>query len=402
MPAAPPATIVLSQGTGSMEVLGRELADRLQVRRFDASRVLGPAEAFNLTPARAAARSLREVRLVRALRSLDGPVHFPNHHHARYGVALRGPYVVTVHDLVRHQDHRRSAPLIHSPSRVDRAMLALDLAGIRRATALIAVSESTKRDLVAEFGLDPATVHVIRPGIDRDRFRPVLPAPLPHPYIVFVGSEQPRKNLAALLDALRLLKAVPEHRHLRLIKVGAAGGSEAPFRRSTEERIARLGLQDDVDLVGRVGHRRLLEILSGAACLVQPSWHEGFGLPPLEAMACGCPVIVSDRGALPEIAGPAALVTQPTPEALAEEIDLVLGDRSLRQGLRMAGLGHVRNFDWARAADQTRRLYQSLSRACAWPAGRARLQPRPAGRLAARADRGRLRPGVPSPSPPVG
>jgi glycosyltransferase involved in cell wall biosynthesis len=95
---------------------------------------------------------------------------------------------------------------------------------------------------------------------------------------------------------------------------------------------------------------------------VQPSLYEGFGLPPLEAMACGCPVIVSDRGALPETAGPAALVTQPTAEALAENIDRMLGDRSLRERMRRAGADRVQQFDWDRTARDTLELYRSVCR----------------------------------------
>jgi glycosyltransferase involved in cell wall biosynthesis len=343
-----------------MEVLGRELAERLPVHRFDVSGLLGDAEAFNLPPWRAVARAGREIRLIRALRELTGLIHFPNHHHARYGPVLGRPYVVTVHDLVRHTDHRRPEPLIHRPSRIDRVMLERDLAGIRQASAIIAVSRTTRREMIEQLGLDPDRVHVIHPGIDPRRFHPVCGPPLSHRYILFVGSEQPRKNFDGLLEAFRLLKASGTHRQLRLIKAGDAGGAEAPFRRHTLERIADLGLQDEVELVGRVGHRRLLELLSGAACLVQPSWHEGFGLPPLEAMACGCPVVVSDRGALPEVAGPAALVTEPVPEALAAEIDLVLSDAGLREGLRLAGLAHAQRFSWRTAACRTLELYRRL------------------------------------------
>ncbi|HWD65009.1 MAG TPA: glycosyltransferase family 1 protein [Solirubrobacteraceae bacterium] len=366
-----PVTLVLSPGTGSMEVLGRELSERLAVRRFDAGRFLGQAEAFNLTPARAAARLGREVRLLKALRDVEGLIHFPNHHHARYGLGIHQPYVVTVHDLVRHLDDRRSAPLIHRPNRIDRRMLGLDLAGIRQAAALIAVSESTKRELIEHLNLDPQRIRVIHPGIDLDRFHPVKTPSGPYRYLLFVGSEQPRKNLAALLEALRLVKRSPEHAGLKLIKVGSAGGSEAPFRRQTLRLIASLGLERDVELAGRVTHRRLLELLSGAACLVQPSWHEGFGLPPLEGMACGCPVIVSDRGALPETAGPAAIVTSPAPEALAAEIELVLGDPDLREALRLAGLTHVQRFGWGDAAARTLDLYRSV-----WPGGIPRLRSR--------------------------
>lgn len=240
-------------------------------------------------------------------------------------------------------------------------MLALDVAGIRRAAAIIAVSESTKRDLVEHLGLSPERIRVVAPGIDRRRFAPVAPARLPYPYLLFVGSEHPRKNLPALLEAFAALKREPRYREVKLVKAGAAGGTEAPFRPRTLAALAAHGLQDEVKLAGHVSHERLIALYSGAQCLLQPSLYEGFGLPPLEAMACGCPVVVSDRGALPETAGPAALVTDPRPEALGQAIRAVLEDRTLRARLVHDGLAHVARFDWDRSAAATLEVYGQVA-----------------------------------------
>lgn len=351
---------MLSGGTGSMEVLGRELAARLPVGRMNSDHYRR-AETFNPTIARALSGGLRDIGMVRALRRLGGLIHFPHHHFARFGPAAGNPFVVTVHDLIRHLDRRGAEPLIHSPNLVDRALLDLDLAGIRRAAAIIAISNTTRRDLIDQLGLPAAKVRVISPGIDPRRYRPAGTESA-DPYLLFVGSEQPRKNLSALLGAFAALKRSGRHPNLRLVKVGDPGGSEAPFRARTLQAIRELDIADHIELPGRVPHQRLIELMSGARCLVQPSLYEGFGLPPLEAMACGCPVIVSDRGALPETAGPAALVTQPTAEALAENIDRMLGDRSLRERMRRAGADRVQQFDWDRTARDTLELYRSVCR----------------------------------------
>jgi glycosyltransferase involved in cell wall biosynthesis len=358
----PDVTLVVPRGTGSMQALAGELAARLPVRRLNTDIATASAEQYNLDW-RAAQRAARsDVAFLRTLARLRGLVHFPSHHLARYGALMRQPFVVTVHDLIRQFDRRRASPYIHRPTRRDRAVLALDVAGIRRAAAIIAVSEATKRDLVAHLGIDPERVHVIAPGIDRQRFHPVAPAPLPYRYVLCVGSEHPRKNLPALLGALAALKADARHRDLRLVKVGAAGGPEAPYRARTLAAVAEHGLDGDVHLTGQVSHADLLALYAGAQCLVQPSLYEGFGLPPLEAMACGCPVIVSDRGALPETAGPAALVSAPDADALAGAIGRVLGDGALRARLVRDGRAHVTRYDWAWTAAATLEVYRGVVR----------------------------------------
>jgi glycosyltransferase involved in cell wall biosynthesis len=201
---------------------------------------------------------------------------------------------------------------------------------------------------------------VIHPGIDCSRFRPVAPRALPYRYILFVGSEHPRKNLSALLGALRILKRDPSLRDLKLVKVGDPGGREAPFGDFTRQLVHRHDLQREVILRGRVSHETLLAMYSGAECLVLPSLYEGFGLPPLEAMACGCPAIVSDRGALPEIAGPAAIVTTPDADQLASAIRRVISDPRLRERLVSHGYRHVRRFSWSHAASQVGDVYERV------------------------------------------
>jgi len=357
--------LVTTVGGGSMDTYARCLTERLAgrdgVRTLETDVYQRVAELFNVPllslPAARAARE--DLRFLRRLRRVREPLHLPNHHLARYGRFLSVPYVVTVHDLIRYFDLRGRGPYIHRPNLRDRLYLGLDYAGIRRATALIAVSQTTKRDLVRHLGIPPERVAVVYEGLDHGLFRPVDRRLVDAPYILFVGSEHPRKDLPTLLCAFRLLKDQPRFGDLRLVKVGAAGGREAPFRRRTLAAVAALGLQDDVVFTGRVPDADLPAYYGGAACLVLPSRYEGFGFPPLEAMACGCPAIVANAGALPEIAGDAALLVPPRdPPALAHAMATLLTDDDARRGLVERGLRRARAFSWERTARETLAVYR--------------------------------------------
>jgi glycosyltransferase involved in cell wall biosynthesis len=361
--------LVTTVGGGSLDTYARCLAEALAgaegVRTLETDVYQRVAELFNVHPlGRLAARAAWEdLRFVRRLRRVREPLHLPNHHLARYGRFLAVPYVVTVHDLIRYFDLKGWGPFIHRPNLRDRLYLGLDYAGIRRATALIAVSHTTKRDLVRHLGIPPERVAVVYEGIDHGLFRPVASRLVDAPYVLFVGSEHPRKDLPTLLRALRLLKEQPRFAALRLVKVGPAGGREAPFRRRTLAAVAALGLEPgrDVLFTDRVPDADLPAYYGGAACLVLPSLYEGFGFPPLEAMACGCPVVVADAGALPEIAGDAALVVPPRdPPALARAMAMLLTDADARSALVARGLRRARAFSWERTGEQTLAVYRAV------------------------------------------
>ena len=300
-------------------------------------------------------------RFVLTLRRTQQPLHLPNQHFGRYGLFLSRPYIVTVFDLIRYFDLLGSEPLISPPNIRDRFYLRLDYAGIRRATAIIAASHTTKRDLVERLHLPKSRVFVTYQGLDHDLFQRVERRIVDGPYILFVGSENPRKNLATLLRAFRVLKNDSRFGALKLVKVGSAGSSEAPFRKSTEATIAELGLEGDVLFTERVRARDLSAYYSGASCLVLPSLYEGFGLPPLEAMACGCPVIVSNAGSLPEVIGDAGFIVNPHDwKALASALERVLVDTSTRLKLIDEGLRHAAEFTWERTVRETLAVYQHL------------------------------------------
>jgi glycosyltransferase involved in cell wall biosynthesis len=271
------------------------------------------------------------------------------HSPALVGPILGGrPFVVTVHDLSYHYypEAFRAA---------NRGYLALfGRHSVRRARRVIAVSQSTKDDLVRHYGLPAARVDVVYHGVD-EAFRP-LPAAdvaafcarqgLPERFLLFVGTLEPRKNVTRLVEAYaRLPQTCPQ-----LVLVGGKGW----FYEEVLRRVEELGLGSRVHLAGYVPAEDLPYWYNAAEVLVYPSLYEGFGLPPLEAMACGTPVISSTSSSLPEVAGDAGLLVDPVDvDALASAMERVLRDAGLRAQMRSAGLRRAKLFTWEAAARQT-------------------------------------------------
>ena len=355
-------TFVVTTGTGSLDYYAQELGEELPVPKLRIDACERSGDQFRVpVVSRAAAKALRrDVAVVRLLRGAGGPVHLPHHHLARYCVWLSSPYVVTVHDLMRLLDLRAETPLISTPMLRDR-LLRLDAAGIRRAAAVVAPSHSTRLDLVRHLGIPEDRITVVYEGVDHTVFRPVERRVLDDPYVLFVGSEHPRKNLATLLRAFACVKEDGRLRNLKLVKVGSSGSGEASLRERTLRAARDAGVEDDVVFVGRAEGDELAACYSGAECLVLPSLYEGFGLPPVEAMACGCPVIVSNVTSLPELVGDAALLVDPTDDrALAGALRAVLDDATLREDLRARGFARAAEFTWERVARETLAVYERV------------------------------------------
>ena len=176
---------------------------------------------------------------------------------------------------------------------------------------------------------------------------------LPGEYLLFVGTLEPRKNVDGLL---RALAALPQASRRWCWPGGAAGCST-----QTQSLITELGLGGRVHLREDFPADDLPALYSGAAALVLPSHYEGFGLPALEAMACGTPVVIADRASLPEIAGEAALRVQPnSPASIAQAIERVLTDTVCRETLTALGLERVKQFSWRRTAEQTLAVYRRV------------------------------------------
>ncbi|MDQ3866032.1 MAG: glycosyltransferase family 4 protein [Actinomycetota bacterium] len=357
-------TFVVTTGTGSLDLYAQKLAERLPVPTLalDGFQRTGDLFGSALLSTASLRQIVRDAVIVRGLRGAKGPLHLPNHHLSRYGPLVGQPYVVTVHDVIRYLDVTREEPLIHRPNLRDRLYIGLDVGGIRRAEAVITPSEATKRDVVRHLGVPDERIAVVYEGVDHDVFQPTDRRVAPSPYVLFVGSEHPRKNLATIFRALARLKREPRFASLKLVKVGPPGGSEAPFRAQTLAGLRASGLaSEDVVFIGHATAGELAAYYAGAACFLFPSLYEGFGLPPLEAMACGCPVVVSDTPALREIAGEAACLVPATDDrVLAEAIAAVATDESVARDLRSRGLAHARHFSWERAAQDTVRAYERL------------------------------------------
>jgi glycosyltransferase involved in cell wall biosynthesis len=215
-------------------------------------------------------------------------------------------------------------------------------------------SEFVKREVVEELQLTPDKVSVVYPGVD-ERFRPQQPeeilafkkaAGLPERYILYVGTIEPRKNLPLLLRAFHQAKAsFPSD--LRLVLAGPLGWQyEEVF--SIRER---LDLKSWVLLPGYTPEEKLPLLYGGAELFVYPSLYEGFGLPPLEAMACGVPVITSRAGALPEVVGEAGLLVSPVEEeGWAKAMQEVLRSKEIKAALQKKGFSQARLFSWKNTA----------------------------------------------------
>jgi glycosyltransferase involved in cell wall biosynthesis len=264
------------------------------------------------------------------------------------------PTVLTVHDLIF-----RLFPQHHKRLNYWYLNAAMPVY-CRRANAIIAVSQATKGDLVHFYGLDPAKIIVVHEAA-APHFAPSPPAQiaqvgarygLPDRYLLHVGTIEPRKNLNRLLEAVARLRRAGED--VQLVVVGSKGWLYQGFFRRLEE----LALGDVVRLPGYIPDADLPALYSGARLVAVPSLYEGFGLPVLEAMACGAPVVCSDVSSLPEVGGDAARYFDPTDvDGMADAILAVWRDESLREGMRQQGLARAARFSWDRAAQETLDVY---------------------------------------------
>ncbi|MFC2012659.1 glycosyltransferase family 4 protein [Chloroflexota bacterium] len=299
---------------------------------------------------------------VRKLNSLGDIIHFPSQHFGRYSRLLKVPFIITVHDLIRYFDLSQDMVFIHPPNSRDSFYLNLDYKGLSKADRIIAISQSTRTDLMYYLNIPEEQIRVIYQGVNHKLFHPAPDRLYDFPYVLFVSSEHPRKNLPGVLQAFSLLKKDPAFRDLKLVKVGESGGTEADYREKTEGAIEKLGLTREVIITGIVPEKDLPVYYSGAAAFVLPSFYEGFGLTPLEAMACGCPVITSNTSSLPEVVGDVGIMVAPDDTAgLAAAMKRVLTDNELRNGMIGKGLARAEEFSWEKTARQTQEVYNEVA-----------------------------------------
>ena len=273
-------------------------------------------------------------------------------------LVCRSPVVVTLHDLSFYLYPELFRPFQRNYLRKFTRLT------VRRAAGVIAVSESTRTDAIRILGVPPERITVIHNGVD-DEMRP-LPADqvsafrrrrsLPEKMILFLGTLEPRKNIVTLLEAFALLRREGNLAH-QLVVAGGRGW----YYEEIEIAVQRLGLQDLVIFPGYVDQKELPLWYNAAELFVYPSIYEGFGLPPLESMACGTPVVAANTSSLPEVVGDAGILVNPLDSgALAEAMKRVLGDPEAGRTLRNAGLERAKQLSWRNTAEMTAQFYHRV------------------------------------------
>lgn len=331
-----PILIVTNEKAG-IDKYSQEIAKRLDIKKIEVRRYLSLIQSYYLA---------------RLISRQNDIVHFPNQDFARYAALLKTPFIITVHDLVRSCfSFSRETPR-------ERILLKLDVRNIRRAAHIIAVSQSTKNDLIKYLKIPYDRISVIYNGVDHSVFKPHDTKHHDKSYILYVGSERPRKNLGRLFEAFA--KLAKEFQKLKLVKVGVCGRSEK-YRTNTLRQLESLGITEKVVFVDYIAEVDLVHYYSSAVLLAHPSLYEGFGLPPLEAMACGCPVVTSNTSSLPEVVGKAGIMVNPyDTDSLAQAMKRVLIDEKLRNDMVRKGLEQSKKFSWEKTVKQTLAVYKKV------------------------------------------
>lgn len=281
--------------------------------------------------------------------------------HYNAPVFHRGPLVVTIHDLIPLRcpgTMRLKAGEAYFATLVKRA--------VRHADHVITVSEYTRGDVLDFTRVAPAKVTPILQGVDLKYAQSVPESALselrsrldlPGRYLLYAGQQKAYKNVGILLEVLKFLRAEPGFADLKLVLVGAREPGAG-----IDAAIARNGLEGAVVMPGYIrDEAQLIALYQGASAFVFPSRYEGFGLPPLEAMAAGIPVVSSNRTSLPEVIGDAGLLVDPD-DVLewTRSIKRILSEDALRAELIDRGRKRVRDFSWQRTADATLDVYRSV------------------------------------------
>jgi glycosyltransferase involved in cell wall biosynthesis len=235
------------------------------------------------------------------------------------------------------------------------------------ASKVLTLSESSKRDLIERLGVSPEKIVITPCGVDETMRRVEDPQSIADvlrrygitpPFILSVGLLQPRKNLPRVVEAFARLRERRPDLPQRLVIGGRVGWGVEPLM----NRVRALRLENAVHFAGYVADEDLPALYSAADLFVYPSLYEGFGLPPLEAMACGAPVVTSNVSSLPEVVGDAALMVNPLDvEAMAAAMEQILTDSTLRQTLTARGGERARAFTWERMARRTLEVYRAVS-----------------------------------------
>ncbi len=238
---------------------------------------------------------------------------------------------------------------------------------LRATTRCTAISEATKKDFIDFYGVKPERIISIplaaaphfRPLSNKEKLKVKTTLQLPDQFVLYLGINKPHKNLLGLLTAWRLIMSNSPESDVKLVIAGAWDSRYPEVRQRTVD----WGLEGSVTFLGPVQNEDMPGLYGNASVFVFPSLFEGFGLPVVEAMACGTPVACANTSSLPEVAGSAAILFDPTrPEAIAEAIQNLVKNQSLREMMRIHGLEQARMFTWSRTASETLNLYRELLR----------------------------------------
>lgn len=266
------------------------------------------------------------------------------------------PTVVTVHDLsVLHNNRWGSASTHTLFSTIVKDILSVS-------DKIIAVSEYTKKDIVQMFGTDPDKITVVYEG-GKDEYYPDVDMSFVKnkfgitSYVLYVGKLQPRKNILNLISAFASISL--RFPSVKMVLVGAMGDGE--YEQEIQASIKHHAVEKQIIFAGVLDDVELRKLYSGAQCLVYPSFFEGFGLPVLEALQCGIPVITSNTTSLPEVMGDAGLLVNPEDvDDMAHAMERMLSDDTLRAELAAKALAQAKKFSWAKAAEETLAVYNQL------------------------------------------
>ena len=256
----------------------------------------------------------------------------------------RARLTATIYDLTT-----RLMPQFHTEGNI-RAERTFTENILSRAAGLIAISENTRQDAVRMLGLSPEKIAVIYPGISESYFD-AKPATRERPYVLYVGTIEPRKNIDTLLDAWREVSA-EIRAEFDLVLAGPSGWA-------TEQTMARV--RAETKYLGYVPEADLPGLVAGATAFVYPSLYEGFGFPPVQAMAAGTPVLTSNNSCLPEVVGDAALLADArSPAEIAAGLTRLLESESLRSELAAKGRARAEQFRWETCAAQSLDFFRSV------------------------------------------
>jgi glycosyltransferase involved in cell wall biosynthesis len=269
------------------------------------------------------------------------------------------PKIVTCHDIIGRLPSTDTLHRLHAK---------FTLSGLESADFIIADSESTKKEIIKFYSISEERIKVIYQGVDHEHFYPrEVTSNLYHrfnlspsyKYILHLSIELPRKNVAGIIQAFAKLKKEFSLGDIKLIKAGVP--QHQRDRESNLNLIKKLRLDDSVIFLDHIPEKDLPFLYNVADLFVFPSFYEGFGFPPLEAMACGTPVITSNTSSLPEVVGDAGIMVNPHDvDKLAEEMLKVLTKEGLRQDMINRGLERAKLFTWEKTAQETMSVYEEV------------------------------------------